>query len=840
MGSGCSTRVHTMPVESSRGRVPSRQRHKSISLFEEELGRVENLLADAVDEFQILREAATLQTQQSRALEESTSGGGLVKESSAARSISISFAPGDIMAISAGVQSLGPFDIVPIDKDSVLELVGREYQCYRLNVIPVHLSGLFEDCARLGRLSQFCSVRNCDPLYGNARLVPPNAQHYAFAYPLVGVAEEVARLTDYADTFGTFLSMGGFVYVDDVFDIVAVLVLRPQFGDYSLMGGRSNGATLRFSGPHRLFESTEATLLAENRLSRVVLPELKDTGAFFQVWLPPGYITVGHPCPHGGLALLYPDMELSRYFVVTSPLWDGATGSSTVTVAQQKGEECVIKLLYAYNVRIAGGDSDGCFVRMWLANAEDVSKNGLECGTNNDDPHVPNLDVSGASSYVPETLAPSASTPSVSWPPKYGTRDPVWNSARAVGTVSHDVPQMLCVEVFAVKSGNKKRLTRIDAQAIPTSELWLNCPTPLYFSRGEEECRMLIQPTPMQRTQRKNVYFVRHGQSEWNKAQRSLANPRSLGIMLTLRDHGLSVAGVEQAEKLCAAVQKELMGSALTGSFTSRIKTWRSGSNTPATSTTLSEQDFLQSRQVVCSPLTRAVQTALIGLQPLLGREGRSVILSPNVREKRNFGGRDTSGTAYVGSTEVRIRNAVHELYPDNPARVTDLLAVVFDNSEVQGHWWSDQSETKRSVHERIEETFHQIQYMPAESVIIVGHSHWFREVFRMCLSEEFAEKNPTLVGNLGKYVMQNCGVVGCTLDFDGFRRGSGNCKLITDVKFLFDSKLVMKEKKKSNLSPLKGDVVVAAPDEDEDDSEPEVEIDGQAPVEDDDASNSM
>eukprot|EP00966_Prymnesium_polylepis_P231792 5362487-Prymnesium_polylepis.2 len=48
---------------------------------------------------------------------------------------------------------------------------------------------------------------------------------------------------------------------------------------------------------------------------------------------------------------------------------------------------------------------------------------------------------------------------------------------------------------------------------------------------------------------------------------------------------------------------------------------------------------LMASELVMCSPLTRAVQTCLIGLAPMLTqRPDVPLLLNPNLREKRNFG----------------------------------------------------------------------------------------------------------------------------------------------------------------------------------------------------------
>ena len=92
---------------------------------------------------------------------------------------------------------------------------------------------------------------------------------------------------------------------------------------------------------------------------------------------------------------------------------------------------------------------------------------------------------------------------------------------------------------------------------------------------------------------RKTVYLVRHGESVWNAAQ---AN-KDVVAMLSAVDHPLNETGRSQAERLAEHL-------AAGGS---------------------EAEEVLKATLVVCSPLTRAIQTCLVGLAPLLAREGGSV-----------------------------------------------------------------------------------------------------------------------------------------------------------------------------------------------------------------------
>ena len=60
-----------------------------------------------------------------------------------------------------------------------------------------------------------------------------------------------------------------------------------------------------------------------------------------------------------------------------------------------------------------------------------------------------------------------------------------------------------------------------------------------------------------------------------------------------------------------------------------------------------------------------------------------------------------------------------------------------------------------------------QLRYHPAETVTLVGHSHYFRELLRSQLHEGFVAREPHLAALLRTRKLSNCGVACLELDFD-------------------------------------------------------------------------
>ena len=121
-------------------------------------------------------------------------------------------------------------------------------------------------------------------------------------------------------------------------------------------------------------------------------------------------------------------------------------------------------------------------------------------------------------------------------------------------------------------------------------------------------------------SQRKTLFFIRHGESKWNAAKRG----HNVYKMVREHDHPLNEAGYRQALQLQTAISNALAQPA---------------SDHPTTA-----QSIGLAGAFWASPLTRAVQTAITALQPILSRQGSTLELKLNAREKKNFGGLDSIG----------------------------------------------------------------------------------------------------------------------------------------------------------------------------------------------------
>jgi len=234
------------------------------------------------------------------------------------------------------------------------------------------------------------------------------------------------------------------------------------------------------------------------------------------------------------------------------------------------------------------------------------------------------------------------------------------------------------------------------------------------------------------------VFFVRHGESIWNRAQAKM----QVYEQVRTTDHGLSDKGREQAEalrtRLLSADKPQELGLAA---------------------------GMLQPDVVYVSPLTRAVQTAIISLGQLLVKPDGlgELVLMPNAREKLNYGGFDSWSTKTGLDILQHAVDEIKTLYKGQDSRddVLETFAKLrVDIEEVQDRWWCEGvAESPAQLQVRIDQFMTQLMYSPHNTAVVVGHSHFFRAVFKKYLSNKFKAERTTLAKCLSDGKLSNCGV---------------------------------------------------------------------------------
>jgi len=329
----------------------------------------------------------------------------------------------------------------------------------------------------------------------------------------------------------------------------------------------------------------------------------------------------------------------------------------------------------------------------------------------------------------------------VEWPARRWNNTPTWCSTQSLGiSFAEKTAANLRIEVFDEQ-------TQLSSIEIKLGDVPLHSPVTQQLeqkiqTRNHQPSSVSFQVLDSRAfLERRTVFFVRHGESVWNKAQEQL----QLNEMVSTMDHPLSAKGRAQAESLSQRIAKAA----------ARGRPELAG--------------LLRPEAVYVSPLTRAIQTAVIALGPAItqAKGHTNMFLMANAREKQNFGGLDSRPTMTGIGVLQRSLDELKALYQGDEAEIIETFNQLhFDVRDVEGIWWEEAaSENKDQLQVRMDEFMSQLLYSPHQSVVVVGHSHFFREVFRRYLSSDFKDQNNKLATEITKQKLMNCGVARLELD---------------------------------------------------------------------------
>lgn len=242
------------------------------------------------------------------------------------------------------------------------------------------------------------------------------------------------------------------------------------------------------------------------------------------------------------------------------------------------------------------------------------------------------------------------------------------------------------------------------------------------------------------------VVFTRHAQSRWNEAQ---DNWDLLG-MQGQSDHPLSGNGHSDAVALCdqigrlRALPEEVFQRDPQAGWNARL---------------------LRPNVVYCSPLTRAMETAVIAYKPVLA-ELRTLKVMKEAREQKNFGGADCTGVAFGNGSIARVRQVMRgrgEAF--ERWAMAALQEFQIDVSDIREPWWDAAVEVQAAVDERIVAFLQKLRCHGSGSTsVVVGHSELFRSIFRQYITD------PVIPGSPAHWVREhkipNCGTVGFRLEW--------------------------------------------------------------------------
>ena len=327
------------------------------------------------------------------------------------------------------------------------------------------------------------------------------------------------------------------------------------------------------------------------------------------------------------------------------------------------------------------------------------------------------------------------------------SNEPVWGYCYIPLRCSLSPTDILRLDLFDqdfASADDKIGSLEVNASSLPINgliELPLKMKTSLRGAQKNNPAVVNLRAVPSTRQKfRKDIFIMRHGKSKWNQAKES-------GDVAGMAhfDHGLDKSGVEQ----CSAFHAKLSEAGL-----------------PA------ENAFKRADVIFSSPLTRAVQTAVLALRGHETFSSKGMVLCRNIREvKRTLVSFDTVGIE-TGAESIlaHARKELDGMLDD--ASLDNIFAQCMDkvdSNDTLSDWWtpSTEREASESVDIRVHYVMEMLKYMPHDSAILVGHNIFFRRFLRTYLSEAFKNEEPLLAENALYGKLSHAACCKLTIEFD-------------------------------------------------------------------------
>lgn len=355
-------------------------------------------------------------------------------------------------------------------------------------------------------------------------------------------------------------------------------------------------------------------------------------------------------------------------------------------------------------------------------------------------------------------------------------KDPVWLCSRDFSCRPDPINDVLVVLLFDAEK--TKRDALLCYSIIPVSRLIASTDvhdipmtrlvpaSRLYSTTTALSLRWLPSDPPF--ASRKTIFLIRHGESVWNEAQRR----KRAGKMVKTTDHPLNSTGIDQAERFnqqWTSIREQGHGVASTR-----------------------QRQFFAADRVYCSPLTRAIQTAWVSLAHHFALARRpNLILNPEIREIKNFGGLDTIGKAVGPAIPARVATQFQKVVSRTRQvnfHLDDLQYI--DVSRCASQWWTHMGHVDKTsaLRRRFLDFASTIQFdrQCNTSAIVVGHSLFFKEFVSSYLAPELIEAKPELCRALQSRKLNNLSCLAIDLQFSP----RAEDLKITDVELMFGSTL--------------------------------------------------
>jgi hypothetical protein len=291
---------------------------------------------------------------------------------------------------------------------------------------------------------------------------------------------------------------------------------------------------------------------------------------------------------------------------------------------------------------------------------------------------------------------------------------------------------------------------------------------------------------------KKTFFIIRHGESKWNDAQANW----NVGGMAHY-DHALSKSGIEQCLALNKAWQRAKVkydagvrghelaklddnDSASKGSHSESKDEFKSGDEKKQSehhNRSFGEfnggndnevyfiEKFLNADFCFASPLTRAVQTALLVMRdhPCVKNHGLTYL--SNIRERKNAGGLDTVGSCC--GDEI-IKRCQTQLAEDGYESLWKSLECKIDIGDTATRWWTlpTAADSDEYLDQRIEEMLNRAHFCNHLNPVFVGHSLFFHRFYQRAMSAEFVKAYPELAAKMKAHKLHNATMMGVEVEY--------------------------------------------------------------------------
>ena len=173
---------------------------------------------------------------------------------------------------------------------------------------------------------------------------------------------------------------------------------------------------------------------------------------------------------------------------------------------------------------------------------------------------------------------------------------------------------------------------------------------------------------------------------------------------------------------------------------------------------------FIHADSVYCSPMTRAIETALVGLFGHSALRNPGLHLYSVIREIKGVGGLDSVGVAFGSAISERVSTELESKL--GRSRTEHITAPLVHYNDASQTWWTQLSsfDSAQDQHERIGDFISFSRHWDSQCPIFVGHSLFFKAFYSRRLSPIIERIRPELSENLKKYRLGNASVLAVTL----------------------------------------------------------------------------